>query len=515
MHGAVTEPSEYNVEFAEGNYLTGDYLTGRCPFDVPRADSVSRTSSIAMWSDDHLSTEQASSKREACTSSTPRNSDSSIERAPYAVTTYDLVDLIPIHQSTVGSNEGIQPCTHKMALDQNHIPQHVSTEEEVPMRNHTGVIDSPESHINIQGQEDECAPGENRDSNATLSRASKAFACPYFRFDSIRHIDCLSRKLNRIKDVKQHLARRHSAEPTESQHTGENIEGVSSSARDLLKVRVDRRLPPESQWHTFWDILFKRTGPVLGPYLGNPEEEIIGVALEICRKSSSEAVSSFLVKRGLSVSRIGLFQSLMGKLLESLGNCSEEQLSGSGMRESPEISLDQTLNNDLMHTKAPCDSLDSPKNAAREENQQIYIPSSQVQPPSVENDLLLHELPGLEDWGSISEEYVFTLYNESNHNETPILTHVGEPDCTFNESPNNSTEYNSSAPTAAPPEASRRSEPPSARSKRQKLEKSYIWKCHECDFQNSFTSGTVCQNYPCQHQYYPDYCVPSYLLIDD
>jgi hypothetical protein len=279
---------------------------------------------------------------------------------------------------------------------------------------------------------------------------------------------------------------------------------------------VDRRLPPEGQWYTIWDTLFKGMRPELGPYLGNTEEEIIGITRKICRRRSNEAVSRFLIQQGLPASRIDLFQGLMMGLLEVLKDCSNGQQSESGLGKLPEILLDKALENHPRHAQTPIDGTNSPKETDKSESQNISTPSSQVQSPSVKNgSLLLHELSGLGDWGSILDRSVPTLYNESSVNEMPVLMHFGELDCTFEESPSNSTGYNSLASDAATPESSRCSEPQFRPSKRQRLEKSYLWKCHECNFQNSFTSGRVCQNYPCQHQYYPEYCEGSYSLIDD
>ncbi|KAH6969249.1 hypothetical protein DER45DRAFT_46337 [Fusarium avenaceum] len=361
---------------------------------------------------------------------------------------------------------------------------------------------------NIKGAMDSTEP--------CTTTQSKPFACPYFRLDPIRHIECLSRKVNRIQDLKQHLVRRHYVQKFESQATDDNIEGVSQSAQRSLRVRVDRRLPPEGQWLTVWHILFKGIDPGLGPYLGNTEEEIIGITREIYRRRSNEAVSRFLKQEGLPASRIDLFQGLMMGLLEVLKECSNEQQSDSGLGKLPETSLDKTLKHRQMHAETPLDGTNPPKSTDKGESQKTSTPSSQVLSPTVKNDsLLLHELSGLGDWGSISDRSIPTLYNESSVNEMPVLMHFEELDCTFYESPSNSTGHDFLSSDAATTDSSRCSEPLFRPPKRKKLEKSYLWKCHECNFQNSFTSGSVCQNYPCQHKYYPEYCERSYSLIDD
>jgi hypothetical protein len=81
MHDAVMESTKHVVESPEGNHITASFLTGRSSSDSPCSESVSRNYPITIWSDDHLFSEEASSKREACISaSTSRVSHSSSEQ---------------------------------------------------------------------------------------------------------------------------------------------------------------------------------------------------------------------------------------------------------------------------------------------------------------------------------------------------------------------------------------------------------------------------------------------------
>ncbi|KAF5539222.1 hypothetical protein FNAPI_10893 [Fusarium napiforme] len=117
---------------------------------------------------------------------------------------------------------------------------------------------------------------DSDDSSVEDIEVRKAFVCPYFRLDPVRHIECLSRKLYRIQDVKQHLYRRHYMTRDKSSDAKDNTRGVNIRTQSILKLRLDRRLSPERQWHKIWETLFNLKLPREGPYLGNSKEEIVG-----------------------------------------------------------------------------------------------------------------------------------------------------------------------------------------------------------------------------------------------
>ncbi len=118
----------------------------------------------------------------------------------------------------------------------------------------------------------------------------QVLACPFYKFNSVRYMSCVRLRLSRIRDVKQHLMRRH-RRPTYCPVCGEifndsgrcdshitartcypppggvNIEGVTETQSVALTRRVDRTLDASSQWFSVWDILFPDRCRPQSPYL--------------------------------------------------------------------------------------------------------------------------------------------------------------------------------------------------------------------------------------------------------
>ncbi|KAF5983233.1 hypothetical protein FCOIX_3320 [Fusarium coicis] len=177
---------------------------------------------------------------------------------------------------------------------------------------------------------------QSDDSSVEDIEVRKAFACPYFRLDPVRHIECLSRKLYRIQDVKQHLSRRHYMAREKSSDTSDNTRGVNTRTQSILKLRLDRRLAPERQWHKIWKALFDRKLPREGPYLGNSKQEIVGSMIAVCKQGSSRVVPGILRSLGLSSEKRKSVQQLMEQLLSGFQALSGERSNEMETKEAPE-----------------------------------------------------------------------------------------------------------------------------------------------------------------------------------
>ncbi|OHE91957.1 hypothetical protein CORC01_12745 [Colletotrichum orchidophilum] len=137
-----------------------------------------------------------------------------------------------------------------------------------------------------KGKNDDEANDEDEDSNAKAAGASAViplektksiiFACPFYKEDPLRHLQCLRIELKRIKDVKQHLNRKH-RQPS----------------------YYYRRLSEEQQWFTVWDIMFPNVPRPDSAYLGNQIEESMVMIHDFWDASGKALVSNALYQRGL------------------------------------------------------------------------------------------------------------------------------------------------------------------------------------------------------------------------
>ncbi|KAJ8130191.1 hypothetical protein O1611_g3438 [Lasiodiplodia mahajangana] len=127
-------------------------------------------------------------------------------------------------------------------------------------------------------------PAESKTAQSSNKRQKnkdtrQVLACPYWKLDSEKHRSCCKLCHKRIRDVKQHLHRRHTPEyycprcfetfhdsqryevhvassvPCQRQ-TGVQLDGISIAQNKELRKKSDRKLDEEQQWFAIWDILF-------------------------------------------------------------------------------------------------------------------------------------------------------------------------------------------------------------------------------------------------------------------
>ncbi|KAK2617031.1 hypothetical protein QQS21_000125 [Conoideocrella luteorostrata] len=186
------------------------------------------------------------------------------------------------------------------------------------------------------------------------------FACPFYRLLPMRHIDCVNLRLTRIRDVKQHLYRRHTQttfycplcyQSFTSPHSRDGhirslyckrrhpsaVDGISEKARRRLSVRVDRDLPPDKQWYTIWDILFPGMPKPTTPYLGSVIDEIFGMLRDFWRQEHTriavDLFSTTCAPRGnhqmIETLVTEIFDKVQERFQQQAGNLSvvEEDLS--------------------------------------------------------------------------------------------------------------------------------------------------------------------------------------------
>ncbi|KAF5577584.1 hypothetical protein FPCIR_12028 [Fusarium pseudocircinatum] len=167
----------------------------------------------------------------------------------------------------------------------------------------------------------------------------KRFACPYFRKNPERHLDCINLKMVRISDVKQHLKRRHTAryhcpiccegfsslnlqgshilQQTCSPGSGANRDSVSLASQKALQARFGKTLSPEAQWYGIWVILFGELRPMPKPHLDGVVKEVIGILRGIWLDEGRRLISVFVETKDQPPSyNDQLYQLLTGVLDE-------------------------------------------------------------------------------------------------------------------------------------------------------------------------------------------------------
>lgn len=122
-------------------------------------------------------------------------------------------------------------------------------------------------------------PPQKKTNRESDEASKKSFACPFLKKDPMEHRDCCTRKLSRIRDVKQHLARRHTPErycqlcfetsfTTErslqnhikerscSSQDPSTLKGISYDQHRQLSKKSNPALGEEGQWFAIWDVIF-------------------------------------------------------------------------------------------------------------------------------------------------------------------------------------------------------------------------------------------------------------------
>ncbi|KAK1852620.1 hypothetical protein CCHR01_04774 [Colletotrichum chrysophilum] len=160
-------------------------------------------------------------------------------------------------------------------------------------------------------------PDHTRKKNKTSSNdAPSRFACPYFKHDRVKHLDCLHFQLSRVKDVKQHIFRKHQfhcprcfeifpdnmkcekhiisgRECQLGEHSEEIAirDSISEDQKKELSSRANSGRDETKQWFAVWDVLFKKEERPDSPLLGSEVAEMIEVVRELWAKNGADILS--------------------------------------------------------------------------------------------------------------------------------------------------------------------------------------------------------------------------------
>ncbi|KAI8944083.1 hypothetical protein F4801DRAFT_585799 [Xylaria longipes] len=149
----------------------------------------------------------------------------------------------------------------------------------------------------------------------------KSFACPYWKFDPIKHRACFYRKLSIISRVKQHLARNHAPRfycqrcyllftdvATQELHVmqrscnrepGARLDGIHPYQQAELSRKPKLRLSEEQQWFRIWNIVFPEKQRPVSPYIDSRLGDCCARFREHCQNRGPEILSADIRDSGL------------------------------------------------------------------------------------------------------------------------------------------------------------------------------------------------------------------------
>lgn len=172
-------------------------------------------------------------------------------------------------------------------------------------------------------------------------------ACPFQKLDSHKHHECLKYALHRIKDVKQHIYRRHKqpdyycARCFETFKTaderdghsrskncdnlvGHNFEGISEDQKIRLNKSSSRGLDLQDQWFEMWEIIFPNEPRPRSAFVGTYMEEMV----PLLRSLWAHKRSNILAKAEKGHPR-PLDRALLNGVMGTIFNCLEDEASAS------------------------------------------------------------------------------------------------------------------------------------------------------------------------------------------
>ncbi|KAK3357864.1 hypothetical protein B0T25DRAFT_567120 [Lasiosphaeria hispida] len=198
-------------------------------------------------------------------------------------------------------------------------------------RNHTGSAKKrPRSSLdrNNEQEEDEDEENESPKQGSRVSRKrprveGPIFACPFLKKDPVAHRACCVYSLKRIRDVKQHLGRKHSMplycprcfETFEyegerdvhirgecAQRPHAMPEGITEKKKQQLAKKSPANQTPEEQWYGIFDTLFPEHGEKpLSPYMDKALSKSSTAYQAFLEEDGARMLSGFLETRGLRV----------------------------------------------------------------------------------------------------------------------------------------------------------------------------------------------------------------------
>lgn len=205
------------------------------------------------------------------------------------------------------------------------------------------------------------------------ARPRRQLACPFQKQDSLKHHECLKYALHRIKDVKQHIYRRHkqpdyycaccfevfkTADERDEHARSKNcdnldvpgFEGISEAQKHTLNKSSSRSLDTQGQWFKMWDIIFPGERQPSSVWVGSYMEEMVPLLRSLWKNKSSNILAQALKDQPRHLDR-----ALMGSVVELIFDFLEAEASASLWKRAPGTcpQNQHNLPNDQVPTSTP------------------------------------------------------------------------------------------------------------------------------------------------------------------
>ncbi|KAH7001127.1 hypothetical protein EDB80DRAFT_85061 [Ilyonectria destructans] len=196
----------------------------------------------------------------------------------------------------------------------------------------------PTSHPNLARSQSFGSKQLKQQSDPTKTPA--LLACPFYKSNRHKHHDCLKYELRRVKDVKQHIYRKHVQpefycsrcfrlfstfeekfdhdvhEPLCEGQRPQKFDGISEQQRQDLNCSTSRGRSMEEQWFSTWDILFPGQTRPQSCYLGNYLNEVMSQIRDFWDRKRDAILPDVLDDTHVNVVNPGLLNDMMGKIFD-------------------------------------------------------------------------------------------------------------------------------------------------------------------------------------------------------
>jgi hypothetical protein len=299
-------------------------------------------------------------------------------------------------------------------------------------------------------------PSLNKQREVEGDEEDRTLACPFFRRNPIRHMDCLNRKLSRIRDIRQHILRRHKLPtnycPTcyqtfstvrardihirsrtcERRNTTPD-DFIDDFTEELLNRRVKRQAGVENQWFSIWDALFPdepRPEDPYGPFLRSIAEEIMGVMRNFWKAEFPDFVREYLREQYLDHGQVDYISVLFLNMMDALQVRFNERLQ--------EATPFMNLTRQIPRRRSTATITATATAATASENLLAHTPAVSIFGSSVasehyssgaQNQLCQHSNPIPSENALSNREDtspIWTLTEDSSLNEIPCIQFIGD-----------------------------------------------------------------------------------------